>query len=169
MADNVKKYTSVREMFPSLAKELDDEIATRIAEGKYEHDGMLYTREEILDLLFGVPAAESFIRPLQSCGLGEVKRFDLPPRSGPFIGPVQEAAPTPPLKAEPSLCPCGAELMGARAVSYKMCGDCQGLWCQGSAKSRALDQRIAEAQPPKVDKDPTEAWGAGATANWEWP
>ncbi len=86
----------------------------------------------------------------------------------PFIGPVQGVAPIPPPEA-PSLCTCGAELMGERAVSYKMCGDCQGLWCQGSAKPVVLDQRIAEVQPPKVDKDPTEAWGAGQTPGYEWP
>ncbi len=135
----MKPYTSVREMFPGLAKELDDEIATLIAEGKYEHDGMLYTHEEILDLLFGVPAAE------------------------PFIGPIQSFS-------APGLCACGAELMTERAVWAKMCGDGQGLWCQGATKVvGSLDQRIAEAQPPKVDKDPTEAWGAGQTPGYEWP
>ncbi len=88
--------------------------------------------------------------------------------SGPFIGPVQEVAQTPPPKAEPSLCACGAEFMG-QAKAWRMCGDCSMTLALPGRPRASLDQRIAEAQPPKVDKDPTEAWTAGATANWEWP
>ncbi len=89
---------------------------------------------------------------------------------GPFIGPVREVAPTPPPKAAPSLCACGAELMGnlAKRVNLK-CGDCAMAEALPGRPRTSLDQRIAEAQPPKVDKDPTEAWGAGQTPGYEWP
>jgi|SRR5688572_22215918 len=81
------------------------------------------------------------------------------------IGPIQEAA----LESFPAprCVGCGAEIMGKRkARGYKECGDC----CLEFPHERvSLDQRIAEAQPPKVDKDPTEAWGAGQTPVYEWP
>ncbi len=80
------------------------------------------------------------------------------------IGPIQETAAPP----APSLCACGAELMGERAKALELCGDCASVsltWMPAAS----LDQRIAEAQPPKVDKDPTAAWSAGQTPGYEWP
>ena len=109
---------------------------------------------------------------------------------GLLIGPVQEVAPAPPKdedfeikaypvplvppKTEPRYCPCGAELMGKRAGA-SICGDCRTTYGDDTVAldqridTVALDQRIAEAQPAKVDKDPTEAWGAGQTPGFEWP
>ncbi len=134
MADNVKKYTGLREMYPALFASLDKEIRGYIAQIDTE------------SLLWGNP-------------LGG---FD-----SPFIGPVQEVAPPPPPEVEPRLCACGAELMGSRAKATRVCGDCAAP--PRIQPPASLDQRIAEAQPPKVDKDPTAAWSAGQTPGYEWP
>ncbi len=107
------------------------------------------------------------------------KHYDLPPGQGPNgqearqDGFLEIYGPLEPQKAEqppPSLCACGAELMG-KFKSYLRCGDCvaQNLPIGQVYPTVSLDQRISEAQPPKVDKDPTEGWSAGALANWEWP
>ncbi len=145
MANKPKPITSMREMYPALFASMDREIAEYIMQ------------IDTMSSIWGTP-------------LGG---FDSPTKDGPFIGPVQEVAPTPPPKSEPpapSLCACGAEHMGKR-VGYRRCGDCDAaLAGVGTPSAKAsLDQRIAEAQPPKVDKDPTEAWGAGQTPGYEWP
>jgi len=67
---------------------------------------------------------------------------------------------------EPTHCTCGAELMGAKAVAWKRCGDCNVAFLSGR-KPQDIDTRIRAAAKP--DADPTSGWSAGATAGYEWP
>jgi hypothetical protein len=103
---------------------------------------------------------------------GRARENKLPPSKDEDFEILAHPAPLePPPKVEkvkPILCTCGAELMG-QAKAWSMCGDCSMSLALPGRPRASLDQRIAEAQPPKVDKDPTEAWSAGQTPNWEWP
>ena len=71
-----------------------------------------------------------------------------------------------PEDADPKLlpvgCACGAELMSARALKTRMCGDCQARWC--GVADEPLDSRIRG-----VAADPPASWSAGATPSYEWP
>lgn len=82
--------------------------------------------------------------------------------------PEPKPEPAPQVK----LCACGAELMGEKAVMRRLCGDCTQAQTtdlrRGPLLAESLDARIAAAQAPAKDHDPTSEWTAGATPSYDW-